>query len=207
VIPRGLALFPRSAELLALNAQLLRSRGKVAESLEASRMAVAIDSTLKQGELLIAQAEMELGRPDSALSALRRGLARGEDSIVVAQFALSKGNALARAANGTKSRDDYRLAMRFLAFADSVRPSVQAKFLMGTAAFSVAQGALTEAPAAAGKVQSCELARIGAEMMPVALNGIGAGQQVAPDAARQYLEYLGKLQPYLDKQLETFCIP
>jgi tetratricopeptide (TPR) repeat protein len=207
VIPRGLGLFPRSAELIALNAQLLRSRGKVAEALEASKMAVALDSTVPQGEMLIAQAEMELGRPDSALAALRRALARGEDSALVAQFALSKGNAISRAANGTKSRDDFRVAMRVLAFADSVRPSVQAKFLMGAAAFSVTQSALTDAPAAADKVQSCELARLGAETMPVAVSSIGAGQEVAPDAARQYLEYLGKLQPYLDKQLEVFCVP
>jgi tetratricopeptide (TPR) repeat protein len=207
VIPRGLALFPRSAELLALNAQLLRSRGKVAESLEASKLAVSIDSTLRQGELMIAQAEIELGRPDSALIALHRAIVRGEDSALVAQFALSKGNALSKAANGTKSRDDYRLAIRFLAFADSVRPSVQAKFLMGAAAFSIAQSALADAPAATDRTQSCELARMGAESLPVAMSGIGAGQEVAPDAARQYLDYLGKLQPYVDRQLEVFCVP
>ena len=205
VIPRGLALFPRSAELLALNAQLLRSRGKVAESLEASKLAVSIDSTLRQGELMIAQAEIELGRPDSALTALHRAVARGEDSALVAQFALSKGNALSKAANGTKSREDFRIAIRFLAFADSVRPSVQAKFLIGTAAFSIAQSALADAPAATDRIQSCELARMGAESLPVAMSGIGAGQEVAPDAARQYLDYLGKLQPYVDKQLEVFC--
>ena len=206
VIPRGLALFPRSADLLALNAQLLRSRGRVAESLEASKLAVALDSTLIQGEMMIAQAEMELGRPDSALASLRRALARGEDSAVVAQFALSKGNAISRAANGTKSREDFRLAMRFLAFADSVRPSVQARFLIGAAALAVTQSALAEAPAVADKVQRCELTRLGAEMLPVAVSGLGAGQEVAPDAAREYLDYLGKLQPYVDKQLEVFCM-
>ena len=205
VIPRGLALFPRSADLLALNAQLLRARGRVAESLEASKMAVALDSTLIQGEMMIAQAEMELGRPDSALMSLRRALARGEDSAVVAQFALAKGNAISRAANGTKSRDDFRLAMRFLAFADSVRPSVQARFLIGAAALAVTQSALTDAPAVPDRTQRCELTKLGAEMLPVAVSGIGAGQEVAPDAAREYLDYLGKLQPYLDKQLEVFC--
>ena len=206
VIPRGLALFPRSADLLALNAQLLRSRGKVAESLEASKMAVALDSTLIQGEMMIAQAEMELGRPDSALASLHRALARGEDTVIVAQFALSKGNAISRAAQGTKSRDDFRLAMRFLAFADSLRPSVQARFLMGAAALSVTQSALAEAPAVKDRDQRCGLTRLGAEMLPVAVSGLEAGQEVSPDAAKQYLEYLGKLQPYVDKQLEVFCV-
>jgi len=206
VIPRGLALFPRSAELLALNAQLLRSRGKVAESLEASRLAVSIDSTLRQGELLIAQAEIEMGRPDSALAALRRALIRGEDSTLVAQFALSKGNTLSRAATGTKSRDDFQLAMRFLAFADSVRPSVQAKFLLGTAAFSVAQSALSDAPGVPDRTMSCQLARLGAENIPIAQTQIEAGQAVAPEAAKQYLDYLDKLQPYLEKQLGVYCV-
>lgn len=207
VIPRGLALFPRSADLIALNAQLLRSRGRVAESLEATRLAISLDSTLIQGEMMIAQAEMELGRPDSALISLRRALARGEDSTTVAQFALAKGNAISRAAAGTKSRDGLRLAVRFLAFADSVRPSVQAKFLIGAAALSVTQSALSDAPALTDMAQRCDLTRLSAEMLPVAVSGIEAGQELAPEAARQYLEYLGKLQPYLDKQLELSCVP
>ena len=206
-IPRGLELFPRSAELLALNAQALRTAGRIAESLEASRLAVSIDSSIPQGNLMIAQVEMEMGQPDSALVSLRRALARGEDTATVAQFALSKGNALLRTATGTKSRDDFGRAIRVLAFADTVRPSPQAKFLLGTAAFSVTQSALTEAPTIPEKTQSCDLAKLGAESLRLALSNIEGGQDVAPDAARQYLEYLGTLQPYVDRQLTSFCEP
>src|SRR5207237_49928 len=120
VIPRGLALFPQSAELAALHAKELRSRGKLAESLDATKRAVELDSTMAQGRLTVAQLEIELGRPDSALVSLRRALAGGEDSSLVAQFALAKGNAFYRAANGTKSSADFGLALRFLSFADSV---------------------------------------------------------------------------------------
>jgi hypothetical protein len=95
--------------------------------------------------------------------------------------------------------------MRFLAFADSVRPSVQAKFLLGTAAFSVAQSALTDAPGVPDRTMSCQLARLGAENIPIAQSQIEAGQAVAPEAAKQYLEYLDKLQPYLEKQLGVYC--
>src|SRR5262249_6791891 len=117
VVPRGLALFPQSSDLLALNAKELRARGKIAESLEATKQAVALDTAMVQGHLMIAQLELELGRPDSALVALHAGLSRGEDSALVAAFALSKGNALYRAANGTKTSADFSASLRMLAFA------------------------------------------------------------------------------------------
>ena len=61
VLPRGLARFPKSAELLALKARELRSHGKVAESLEAMQGAMAADSTLGgEAHLMIAQAQLDL---------------------------------------------------------------------------------------------------------------------------------------------------
>ena len=205
VLPRGLALFPKSAELLALNAKQLRTQGKVAESLESMKSAMAVDSTLNEGQLMIAQAEIDLGRPDSALAALRVALARGEDSARVAQFAFARGNALYRAANGTKTSNDFALALRFLAFADSVRVTPQSRFLVGAAALGVAQRALTEAPSDKDKVHSCQLAQLGSEMIPLARSGIVAGQEVMPDAAKQSLDYLAQIEPYAGKQVAAFC--
>jgi tetratricopeptide (TPR) repeat protein len=205
VLPRGLGLFPRSAELQALNAKELRTRGKLEEAVEASRKAIALDSTMSQGELMVAQLEIELGRPDSALSALRRGLARGEDSATVAQFALAKGNALYRAANGTHLSADFALAMRFLTFSDSVRHSVQASFLTGATALGLAQAALTEAPKLTDKVESCRLARLGSDMIPVARTGLQAGQDSYGDAAKQSLDYVTQLEPYVAPQVTAFC--
>src|SRR3989440_7351848 len=142
VLPRGIAVFPKSADLLSMNARDLRSKGQLAEALAASRQALAVDSTLDRGELMIAQGEIELGRPDSALAALRRAVGRGEDTALIAQFALGRGNALLKAANGTKSRDDFQLAMRFLALADTLRRTPQSAFLLGVAAYSITQSAV-----------------------------------------------------------------
>ncbi|AHG92448.1 hypothetical protein J421_4913 (plasmid) [Gemmatirosa kalamazoonensis] len=110
VVPRGLATFPKSAELHALAAKDLKTRGKAEEALAAMQQAVALDSTLPQGVLAIAQAEFDLGRPDSAFLSLSRALKRGEDTAAVAQFALAKGNVLLRAAGQTQVRDDYARA-------------------------------------------------------------------------------------------------
>jgi len=205
-LPRGVALFPRSADLLAMNAKDLRARGQLAEALDASRQALAADSTLERGELMIAQGEIELGRPDSALVSLHRALARGEDTALVSQFALARGNALLKAANGTKARDDFKLAMRFLALADTLRRTPQSAFLLGVAAYSITQSALADAPKMTEKTQSCELSHLGAETLPVARAGLEAGQEVSPEAAKQFLDYLGQLEPYVQRQIDAFCV-
>ena len=207
VIGRGLALFPSSAELAALNARDLRNRGKVAESLDFSKRAVELDSTMAQGRLLIAQAELELGRPDSALATMKKAAAAGEDSTGLAQFALSKGNALLRTANGTKSLADFVVSMRYLAFADSLRPTPQTKFLLGVSAVSVAQTALMEAPNVKEKEQRCSMAQLGAETLPIARAGLDGGSDVMPDAAKQYRDYLDLISPYAEKQISAFCTP
>jgi tetratricopeptide (TPR) repeat protein len=205
VIPRGLALFPRSADLLAMNAKDLRGKGKLSESLDATKQAIAIDSTMAQGQLMVAQLEIELGRPDSALSSLHRAAAGGEDSTLVAQFALSKGNGFYRAANATKTSADFGLALRFLTFADSVRSTVQSKFLIGAAAFGVAQSAFTEGAAVKDKTESCRLARLGASMLPMARAGLEAGQEAFAEAAKQSLDFLVQLDAYSEQAVANFC--
>lgn len=205
VIPRGLALHPNSAELLALNAKELRAKGMIAEALDASKKAVELDSTIAQGRLLVAQAEMELGRPDSALATLWRAVASGEDRNAIAQFALAKGNVLFRAANGTEKRADFQLAMRFLTLADTLKPTPQTKFLLGAVALKVAQTALTEAPKIALKEESCVVSRMGLDTIPIARSSLEAGVDVSPDAVKQFLVYLDEITPFATRQIESFC--
>lgn len=205
VIPRGLALFPTSAELLAINGKELRARGKIAESLDATKRAVEIDSTMSQGRLVIAQLELELGRPDSALSTLRRAVASGEDAAVVSQFALGKGNQFYRAASATKTRADFELAYRFLTFADTVKTSTQSKFLIGAAALGIAQTVLTESSTRKEKLESCPLVKLGIEMMAVAQSGLTSGLETFGEAATQSLYFLTQLEPYAAAQLKSQC--
>jgi tetratricopeptide (TPR) repeat protein len=205
VVPRGLALFPQSADLVALNAKELRARGKIAESLDATKQAVALDTTMVQGHLMIAQLEIELGRPDSALLALRAGLARGEDTSLVAAFALSKGNTLYRAANSTKTSADFGASLRMLAFADSIRSSDQSRFLTGAAALSTAQSALTEAAKVRDKESKCRLARMATDLLPLARSGLRAGETVYAEAAKQSLGYLDQFDPFAQQQLKIVC--
>jgi predicted Zn-dependent protease len=206
VVPRGLALFPKNAEMLAQNASVLRGKGKFAESLDATKKAVALDSTMSDGQLAIAQLEVQVGRPDSALVALHRALGSGSDSSLVAQFALAEGNTLYRAASGTKTSHDFGVAFHYLTFADSLRSSAQSRFLVGAAAMGVAQTAVIEAGTAVDKTERCRLMRLGAEMVPAARTGLQAGAGDLADAAKQSLDFLQQFDPYVDQQLKTVCV-
>lgn len=200
VLPRGLAAFPASAELLALSGKDLRAKGKIAESLDATKRAVEIDSTMAQGRLVVAQLELELGRPDSALATLRRAVAGGEDSTLVAQFALGKGNTFYKAAGGTKRMEDFSLAYRFLSFADTLRPSVQGKFLIGASASGIAQLAFTESSKLKDKVEMCRLVKLGTDMIVVANAGLTQGIEMFGEQATQSLYFLSQLEPYAVQQ-------
>jgi tetratricopeptide (TPR) repeat protein len=190
-------------------AKELKARGKLEESLAASRQAVVLDSSLAQGQLVVAQTEFELGRTDSALVTVRKALvtaAAAPESALVAQFALAKGNVLLRTANGTKKRDDFEVAMRYLSLADSLRSTPQTKFLLGASALSVTQQALTEAPKLAEKDRSCALSRLGSETLPIARASLEAGQEVQPEAVKQYLAYLDQIAPFAEKQIAAYCM-
>ena len=205
VVQRGLALFPKSADLLVLGAQEYRAKGQLDQSLDATRRAVELDSTMLQAQVQVAQLEFELGRPDSGLVALSRAVQRGADSTIVAQVALARGNAIYRAANSTKKAADFGLAYRLLSFADSVRPSSQAKFLAGISAMGFAQASFSEAATLKEKDKSCELAVAGGAMVPIARAGIEAGQDAFAEAAAQAIAFVSQLEAYMKQQTPVFC--
>jgi tetratricopeptide (TPR) repeat protein len=207
VLPRGLALFPRSVELLNLHATELHARGKVAEALDATRQLVLLDSATKHGHVAIAQYQIELNRPDSALASLHAALAGGDDSTFVATFALAKGNALYQAAaSGAQSNADLAAALRMLAFADSVQTSEQARFLTGVAALAVAQTALKESMKLTDKGESCKRVRVAADVIPLARTGLHAGEASFAETAKQSLDLLDQIDPYAQQQLKVLCV-
>lgn len=200
-VERGIERFPEVAELHMLQAQELRRAGRNADAVEPLRRAMALDPKLGQGFLVMAQAQSDLGNIDSTWIYTRRAIDAGDDAVKVAQFALARGNALYRAANGTKQRSDFQMALRFLALADSLAGSPQSQFLLGSTALAISQSAATDAPAA----KECGLSRLAGEMLPLAREKITAGAQVAPDASRQYLAYLDQLEPIVAQQIVSLC--
>jgi tetratricopeptide (TPR) repeat protein len=200
-LARGLERFPTSGKLLALDAQQKRKRGDRQGALEATRKAIAEDSTLARSYLQLAQAFIDVEQNDSALVVLQAGIKSVADSAVVAQFTLARGNAMYRAANATKKRADFEMALRFLQLSQHLSPSQNAGFLVGSAAFGVAQLAATELPAA----KSCPIATIAQDNLVLAETLLATNGAAAPDAAKQFLDYAAQLHPYVAQQVKILC--
>jgi tetratricopeptide (TPR) repeat protein len=200
-LPRGLARFPGDPDLHAIAAQQLKDQGALAQAASEMRIALVANPRLSHGWLQLADDEMGLLLPDSALVALDSALTHGESRGTVAQFALARGNALYTSANGTKQRADFDQARRFLKLANRLVPSPESAFLLGASALSVSQAAATEAPAA----KSCDLVRLADTTLAEAEENLTTGRSVAPDAARQFLDYASTLRPYVADQLKALC--
>lgn len=200
-LPRALAAFPESAELQVIAAQAYKGSGNTAGALEAMRRALAANPRLPHGYLQLAQLEFDAGNVDRAYGAIEAASQHGESPATVAQFALARGNDLYKAAIASQKRDDFQRAVTFLSLAAKLSPTAEAKFLLGASSLSISESAATEAPV----TKSCDLSKLAeASLTEAEINLIGGGS-VAPDAAKQYLDYVTKLRPYVEEQIKTFC--
>lgn len=200
-LPRALAELPDNAELHALASQQLKGSGNAVGAIAEIKRALTANPKLSHGYLQLAQLELDAGQADSAFDALSQATNHGEDSATVGQFALARGDALYKAAATTQKRDDYQRAMRFLALAARITPTPTAKFLLGASALSVSQSAASDAPAS----KSCDLSRLADSTLTAAETNLVDGGSVAPEQAKQYLDYVAKLRPYVSDQLKAFC--
>lgn len=200
-LTRGLATFPENAEMHVIAAQTRRSAGDLAGALTETKRALARNPRLPRGYLQLAQLELDVGEPDSALVALELAPKNGEEPATVARFALARGNEMYKAASASQKREDFQRAVKFLSLATKLGPTPESKFLLGASALSISQSAATEAPA----TKSCGLSRLAESSLVEAEMNLASGGSVAPDAAKQFLEYAAKLRPYVADQVRSFC--
>ena len=201
-LPRGLAAFPDNPELHVLAAQTAKASGNETTALAETRRALAANPRLPHGYLQLAQLEIDVGEMDSAYAAVEAAPKFGEDPTTTGQFALARGNTLYKAATASQKREDFQRAKKFFTLANRLAPSPQSRFLLGASALSVSQSAATEAPAN----KNCDLSKLAESSLTEAEINLVSGGSAAPDAAKQYLDYVAKLRPYVADQVKSFCL-
>ncbi|MDQ2932307.1 MAG: hypothetical protein M3Y05_16020 [Gemmatimonadota bacterium] len=207
---QGVAKFKRNAALWSLYAQTLRLAGQLPQSLTAAQTAVKLDPKTEHGYLRIAQAQIDLNQPDSAIGTLKQAVAAGEDKATVGQFLLVIGNKAYKDANVlvvttadslALRRDAYSKAVTILAASDSISPTPAAKFVLGVSAFKVGDAAVRDNQVR----KQCDLAKLAQTSFLTAQINIAAGGSIDPKTAQQLLGALGQYGPATEGQVKRFC--
>lgn len=207
---QGVAKFKSNAALWSLYAQTLRLAGQLPQSLTAAQTAVKLDPKTEHGYLRIAQAQIDLNQPDSAIGTLKQAVAAGEDKATVGQFLLVIGNKAYKDANALVvttadslaiRRDAYNKAVTILAASDSISPTPSAKFVLGVSAFKVGDAAVRDNQVR----KQCDLAKLAQTSFLTAQINIAAGGSIDPKTAQQLLGALGQYGPATAGQVKKFC--
>jgi predicted Zn-dependent protease len=206
----GVAKFKNNAALWSLYAQTLRLAGQLPQSLTAAQTAVKLDPKTEHGYLRIAQAQIDLNQPDSAIATLKQAVAAGEDKATVGQFLLVLGNKKYKdvsamqpktKADSLAMREGFQQAELILAAADSTAPTPASKFVLGVSAFKAGDLAIRENQSA----KQCDLAKLAESSFLTAQINIAAGGSIDPKTAQQLLSALEQYRPAVEGQIKRFC--
>jgi hypothetical protein len=121
------------------------------------------------------------GQPDSALASLHSAMVHGDSAARVARLARHEGNAWYRRGAATSNPDTVTVAIRYLAYADSVESNELARYLIAEVYVSVG----TIAEKAAVQTGSCKLARMAQSNWTQALPSSGRCRRDFPWTGRE----------------------
>lgn len=198
---RAVQRFPTSAEFWFLKGNAERKAGQLQMADESIRRALTLDPKYPSAMLLLAQTNVELGRPDTVVAMVRRAVAAGEDSKTWGAFLLAPAQAAWKFADSTKKVPDYQKVLDLAQESDNLSPSTTAKFFVGIASFSIAMDALQ----AAQKPKSCALAKQAQDMFLLTQTNMPAGGAVDANTARTVLTYVGQYAPTADQMVKQYC--
>lgn len=219
---RATVKFPGNADLWQAYAQVLRTAGRVRESAEAAKAALAINPNIPNGWIQVTQAYLEMAETDSALSALRSATAIGDNADFIAALASGIGNQKRLAGTADTNVVTLQEGVRILQWSDSVamlrdsvgpagarRARVQAtpetrsrvRFILGATAISLATAAANRNVTA----KTCELARVADDALITAQIALPAGAMFNRNSTVALLESIPTYKEYIATQITAFC--
>jgi tetratricopeptide (TPR) repeat protein len=206
---RGLTKFPNNETLMTLEAQELNITGQLAQAKTLLMQILQKDPKNANAALILMNIYVQAGNPDSSLWAMHQAVAATVPPATVAPVALSQGNKYYRIGNGltktvpTAARDTLDVAIKFLAYSDSLAADTRPKFLMGASAFAAGYAVAQEA----SKEKSCPMAKSATDYFAITQANAPSGLQdpALKDAAVQILSGLQQLNPFVQKEVKAFC--
>jgi tetratricopeptide (TPR) repeat protein len=207
---RATQKFPRIAEFWDLKARSERRAGQLQAADASVRQTLAIDPKYPNAALVLAQINLDMNRPDTAVAVARRAVAGGEDAKVWAGVLVAAANAAWKVADQSKAVEDYRKVLALAQESDRMSQTPTAKFFRGIASFYVALNALTSASEESklkrpSNAKMCAFAKTAQENFLETMTNMPAGGAIDRNVAGQVLQVTQQQTATVDQIIRQTC--
>ena len=207
---RATQKFPRIAEFWALKATAERKAGQLQAADASVRQAITIDPKYPNANLILAQVNLDMNRPDTAVAVARRAVAGGEDAKQWAGVLVAAANAAWKVADASKAVEDYRKVLSLAQESDRMSQTPTAKFFRGIASFYIGLDALQSASAESkakrpSNPKLCAYGKTAQEMFLETMTNMPAGGAVDKNVAGQVLQVVQQQTATVDQIIKQTC--
>ena len=201
VAAQAIAKYPRNAQLYLVKAQNERKAGQLDAAIQSLRKGLELDPKAPGANLLLAQLNVDTGKLDEAVAAVKADVAADPSNKERdATFLLGLGNQAFKAAQASKKSEDYQKAIPLLQASDEMNPSANAKFLLAASAYQALAPTLQE-----GKSWKCDDARKAEGLLTIVSTNMPGGGSVSAEFASQVMKAVPQVQQYVDAQTKRLC--
>jgi tetratricopeptide (TPR) repeat protein len=198
---QAIAKYPRNARLYLVKAQNERRAGQLDAAIASLRKGLELDPKAPGANLLLAQMNVDTGKIDEAIAAVKADVAAdATNKERNAQFLLGLGSNSYKAGVASKNPDDFQKAIKLLQASDEINPSPQAKFFTAVSAWQVLAPSLQQ-----GRSWKCADVRVAEANLTLVSTNMPAGGSVSPEAAGQIMGAVPQAQQYIDAQTKRLC--
>lgn len=198
----GTEKFPENMSFAIGYAQKLTETNQTPKALDVYKRLIKMFPETPGVRLRIANTYYDLGQVDSAAAWLHDAEAHGEDKAQISGVSYTIGLKFLQTAQASHKTDDYKQAVPFLAYADSVNADNQAKFYLAVASITIAQQLSSTLEAN----PQCDVAKQAsdwlAKVQPYMMGGGGRANGLGANAA-QIMDALPGLSGYLDQWMKA----
>ena len=198
---QAIAKYPRNAQLYLLKAQNERKAGQLDAAIQSLRKGLELDPKAPGANLLLAQMNVDTGKLDEAIAAVKADVAAdATNKERDAQFLLGLGSNAYKAGVASKKPEDFQKAIKLLQGSDEINPSPQAKFFTAVSAWQILAPSLQQ-----GKSWKCADARAAEANLTLVSTNMPGGGSVSAEAAGQIMSAVPQAQQYIDAQSKRLC--
>lgn len=205
-LARGTQKFPENASMGMAHAQQLQRQKQIPRAIAEYKRVLRMNPETRRIRLYITNAYNDLGQTDSAVAWARRAAEGGEDRSEASGVVLQIGNKLFQAAQQSRSADDYKKAIPYLAYADSLAENLSARFLWGAAALGIA-GQMLQSMQPPNGQPSCAPMKEAQVWIATANERLLQGARSQPAQAPTLLGQAQQFLDYAESQIRTLRCP